>query len=587
MSVFLRKSFNKSTGRTYLSIIHGFRDKDGKSKSKVIESIGYLDELYKEYEDPIAHFTKVAEAMDEERKNTKKMTITIDLDKEIDRKSKNRKNYGYIVFSKIYHELEIDRYLDNARRNKDFKYNTEAIMRMLIFTRLLYTGSKRASFLNKDVFFENFDFSLYDVYEALTHFNEISNGMQQHLHERVSEQYDRNTKLVYYDVTNYYFEIDKEDELRKKGVSKENRKDPIVQMGLMIDSKRLPMTYQIFPGNTHDSQTLIPMLTEIKKKFKVGRIVVVADKGLNCGDNIAYNTILEDGYIYSKSVRGGSKEFKEWVLGEAGYIEIKDKNNEIKYKKKSKIVPDAVINVTIDKEGNKNKKKQMKVEQKWIVFYSEKYAKRAKEKREEAIEKAKKMIKNPAKYRSTFDHGAAGYIKNLKIDKETGEIINIEDTLELDIKKIEEEEKYDGYNAIATSELDDSDENIIDTYRGLWQIEDSFKVTKSILGTRPIYLRREDRINAHFLTCFISLLIARIVELRLGGKYTIEKITETLEKVECSHIEQNLWLFDYVDEVTDDINRVFGIDFNKKVMELKKIKENIGKTKIRQKTQQL
>jgi len=585
--VFLRKSFNKSTGRTYLSIIHGFRDKDGKSKSKVIESIGYVDELSKEYDDPIAHFTKVAEAMSEEHKITKKITITIDMDKEIDRNGINRKNYGYIVFSKIYHELEIDRYLDNARRNENFKFNTEAIMRMLIFTRLLYSGSKRASFLNKDLFFENFDFSLYDVYEALTHFNKISSGMQQHLHERVSEQYDRNTKLVYYDVTNYYFEIDKEDELRKKGVSKENRKDPIVQMGLMIDSKRLPITYQIFPGNTHDSQTLIPMLTEIKKKFKVGRIVVVADKGLNCGDNIAYNTILEDGYIYSKSVRGGSNEFKEWVLGEAGYIEIKDKNNEIKYKKKSKIVPDAVINVTIDKEGNKNKKKQMKVEQKWIVFYSEKYAKRAKEKREEAIEKAKKMIKNPAKYRSTFDHGAAGYIKNLKIDKDTGEIINIEDTLELDIKKIEEEEKYDGYNAIATSELDDSDENIIDTYRGLWQIEDSFKVTKSILGTRPIYVRREDRINAHFLTCFISLLIARIVEMRLGGKYTIEKITETLEKVECSHIEQNLWLFDYVDEVTDDINRVFGIDFNKKVMELKKIKENIGKTKIRQKTQQL
>jgi transposase len=191
------------------------------------------------------------------------------------------------------------------------------------------------------------------------------------------------------------------------------------------------------------------------------------------------------------------------------------------------------------------------------------------------------MIKSPAKYRRTYDYGAAGYIMNLKINKETGEILNVEDKLLLDTQKIEEEEKYDGYYAIVTSELDDTDEHIIDTYHQLWHIEESFKVTKSVLGTRPIYLRTLEHINAHFLTCFISLLIGRIVELRLGGKHSIKKITETLRNVACSNIDQNHWLFDFADDVTDDMNDTFGTDFGKKTMTLKEIKKNLGETKIR------
>jgi transposase len=215
------------------------------------------------------------------------------------------------------------------------------------------------------------------------------------------------------------------------------------------------------------------------------------------------------------------------------------------------------------------------------VYYSEKYAVRSKYKREEAISKALDMIKNPAKYRHTCDYGAAGYIKNLKIDKDTGEILNIEDKLLLDTQKIEEETKYDGYYAIVTSELDDTDEHIIDTYHQLWRIEESFKVTKSVLGTRPIYLKTLEHINAHFLTCFISLLVGRIVERRLGEKYNIKKITETLRNVSCTNIDQNYWLFDFADEVTDDINAAFGTDFGRKIMTLKEIKNNLGKTKIR------
>lgn len=573
--MFLRKNYSKKTGRTHLSIVQGYRDKDGKTRHKTVQKVGYVDELEKEYDDPIAHFTAVAAAMNEERISSKIINVTVDTEKQLDRNTANRKNYGYIVFSKIYHELEIDRFLKNARRHENFKFNNDAIMRLLVYTRLLYPGSKRASHLKKERFFDSFKFSLDDIYNALTHFDKISISLQQHLHEKVKKEYKRDTNLVYYDVTNYYFEIDKQDDLRKKGLSKEHRKDPIVQMGLLLDNKSLPIFYKIFPGNTHDSQTLMPVIAEIKKKFKVKRIITVADIALNSGDNIAFNTILGNGYIYSKSIRGASEDFKAWVLNEKGYRQISDK-----YKVKSKIVPDAVINVTVEQRGKKKKKKKETVEQKWVVYYSKKYAERAKHKREEAIAKAIKMIENPALYKRSFDYGAAGYIENLKIDKETGEISNIEDTLKLDVERIEEEQKYDGYYAIVTSELDDTDEHIIEMYRGLWRIEESFKVTKSVLGVRPIHLRTDEHINAHFLICFVSLLIARIIELKLKGKYTIAKIAETLRNVECSNLDQNLWLFDYADDVTDYINAVFGTDIGRQIMTLKEIKKNLANTKI-------
>jgi transposase len=536
--------------------------------------LGYLDEFEKEYDDPIAHFTAVAKEMDRERLISKRVSVTIDTDAELERGAANRKNYGHVVFSKVYHELEIDRFLKNARRHENFKFNTDAILRLLLFSRLLYPGSKRAATLDKDRFFDNFKFSLDDVYDALTHFDRIGNALQKHLHEKVTEKYGRETALVYYDVTNYYFEIDKQDELRRKGAAKEHRNDPIVQMGLLLDRAGLPISYGLFPGNTHDSGTLMPMLTNIKKNFGVKRIVCVADKGLNSGDNIAYNTILGDGYIYSKSVRGASEEFKKQVLDETGYRRISDK-----YKIKSRLVPDAFVDVTVKQEGKKKTKKKLRVEQKQIVFYSEKYAVRAKHKREETIAKAIAMIDDPAKYRRSFDYGAAGYVENLKIDKKTGEILDIGDTLTLDKQRIAEEEKYDGYYALVTSELDDSDEHIIDMYRGLFKIEESFKVTKSVLGARPVYLHTPEHINAHFLICFIALLIARIVETKLANKHTIAKIAETLRKVACSLVDQNLWLFDFADEVTDDLNAAFGTDFGRKLMTLGEIRTHLGRAK--------
>ena len=570
--MYLKKSFNKKTGRTYLTIVHGYRDQFGKSKSKTIRSIGYLDELEKEYPDPIEYFTKIAKEMDQDRVDNEYLTLQIRSNEKIQKDTGNRKNYGHIIFSRIYHELELNRFFNNKRRHENFKYNTDSIMRLLVFCRLLYPASKKKTLELKDRFFDNFNFTLDDVYNSLSHFDKISKDLLRHIHEKIMEQYNRETSLVYYDVTNYYFEIDKEDNLRKKGYSKEGRRSPIVQMGLALDRAGIPMTYKLFKGNTHDSETYLPAMSDIKKEYGVDRIVVVADKGLNSGDNIAFNTILGDGYIFSKSIRGADDEFKAYVLDEKGYIEGND------YKKKSRVIP-TEINVTVKQVGKKKFKKKIRIDQKQVVFYSEKYAKRSKRKRDELLAKAADLIANPTKYNKSTSYGAAGYVKNLVFDKETGEIKGTSQLRFLDTEKIQEEEKYDGYYAIVTSELDETDSNIINAYRGLWKIEESFKITKSTLGARPVYLSRDDHINAHFLICFLALTIARLTEIRLENKYPFSRIVETLRSVSCSHIDQNHFVFDYADEITDDINKVFGVNFGMKFMTLGEIKKNLGMAK--------
>jgi transposase len=281
------------------------------------------------------------------------------------------------------------------------------MMRLLLYSRLLEPSSKRASFLNKEYFFDKFDFDLPDVYSALTHYDKIAGRLQQHLPEKVVEQYNRNTKLVYYDVTNYYYETDKQDGLRRKGCGKQGKRTPLVQMGLFMDSESLPIMYKIFPGNTHDSQTLMPMLAQVKKRFNTKRIITVADKGLNSGDNIVFSQALGDGYIFSKSVRGASAGFKAWITDQRGY-----KENTGGYRYKSKLVPDAKVTIHVEKPGSKTGigTKTVRVEQKWVAMYSDKYAKRAKFKRAEILAKAQDMIKHPAKYKGVLDHGAAGYI---------------------------------------------------------------------------------------------------------------------------------------------------------------------------------
>jgi len=568
--MYLKKSTKKKTGRTHLSIVQNYWDsKKKQSRTKTIESLGYVDELSKNFKDPVSHFEGVVAKMNEDQQeNNSSETITINTNETLDSSDTPKKNFGYAALSKIYHELRIDKFLFNRQRNLTIEYSLNNIMKLLVFSRLLYPGSKKKAFENKDQFFENSDFSLMDIYRGMTKINKYRDELQVHIYNYIKEQYGRNTDLVYYDVTNYYFEIDDPDDLRRKGVSKEHRPDPIVQMGLLMDNLGFPIAYKLFKGNDNDCTTLLPILKEVRRNFHLGRVIVVADKGINTSENIYYNLKRGNGYVFSQSVRRANKELKAYVLKDDGYTWYGKE-----YKKKSRLYP-REIEVT-----ENGKKKKVKIDEKQVIFYSKDYAKRAKASREPALQKARQLVKNPSKYNQTSSYGAAKYVKNLQFDKETGEIISTKGILSFDEKKLKEEEKLDGYYAIVTSEFGQTDDRIIEIYRGLWKIEESFKITKSDLEARPVYHSREDRIQTHFLTCFISLVISRILQHRLGNVFSASKILESLGSLSCSHVEENIYMFSHRDDVSDACNEAFGLDFSKKYMKFGEIKKILGEVK--------
>jgi hypothetical protein len=489
-------------------------------------------------------------------------------------------------------------------------------MRMLTYSRILAPASKKSTFERKNLYFDATDFTLDDVYRCLTFTSKLTGDLQLHLHKKVTERYGREADLIYYDVTNYYFEIDEADRLRRKGVSavasdrcsaqptakraklasvwpslrlrgslawdlptahcvrwakspKEHRPDPIVQMGLLMDTAGIPISYSLFPGNMNDCETLLPILDEVKKKFGLGRSIVVADKGLNTSSNVAYCVIKGDGYVYSQTVRGGNKEFKSYVLSEAGYEWI---GND--YKKKSRIYPREIY--VKDVQG---RTKKVAIDEKQVAFYSRDYDRKAKADRAGAVMKARDLAKNPAKYNRATSYGAAKYVKNLAFDKKTGEILTAGQTPVFDEAKLAEEEKYDGYYAIVSSETGRRDEEIIGIYRGLWKIEESFRVTKSDLGARPVYLSREDHIQAHFLICFIALVIVRLLQKRLGGTFSVSAIAESLSKSCCTHLEENWYVLDHADGVTTALRDCMGIDLTRKYLTLGEIKNILANAK--------
>ena len=570
--MYLKKTPN-AQGRIRLSIVDNYYDKQKKcSRQKTIESIGFLDELEKIYEDPISHFQKRVELLNQQKKEKQApINFTFYDSDRLCIGDNLRKNFGYAAFSKIYHELRLDSFFNNRQRHTKESYDANTIMKMLVYSRLLAPASKKASYDNRDWFFEKTDYSLDDVYRCLTFLNKHKETLQVWMNDNIKKQYGRDTSLIYYDVTNYYFETDEQTDLLRKGVSKEHRPNPIVQMGLFMDNNAIPITYELFAGNTNDCLTYRPNFGRIKKQFDLGRVISVADKGMTTGDNIWYtiNTPTKDGYVFSMSIRGADKSIKKYVLDEKGYEWLGEE-----YKRKSRLCP-RTIQVT-SKNGKKIKKQ---ADEKQVVFWSRKYATRAKAEREAVLAKARDLTKHPGNYTRATSYGAAKYVKKVEYDKETGEILTASSILDINEDLIREEEALDGYYMLLTSEMDTPDDKIIDMYRGLWRIEESFKITKSELEARPVYVWTNEHIEAHFLTCFVALTLSRILEMKLEHKYSAGRILESLSKANCSLIQQNYYMFDYFDGVLKDIGDLMNIDFAKRVRTLGDIKQTLAETK--------
>ena len=571
----------------YLAIQESYYDSSKKqSRTRTIESIGYLDNLRKEYEDPIAFFSQKAAAMTSEKKKEKSKTIVIDGSEKMDTNTDDILNVGYGILKHLYKELELDKFWNWKSRNLSVEFSVDQIFRLLVFSRILCPASKKGTFDNQNFYFEDFgDFSLDDIYHALDIICKNNEALQKWIFDHSEKLYDRDLSVSYFDCTNYYFDIGRSDmdsfdekgncvdkegnivdaKYRKRGPEKNHRPDPIVEMGLLMDRNGIPLAFDLFPGNESEKVHMRPIINRIKQDFSNTRIIFVADRGLNTSDNIYYlngdnkcDVNQRDGYVYGQSVRGADAEFRNWVLA-SGYkkdtVKTED-GKEIFFIHKSRIYPKE-LHVNVTKPG----KKTVKVDQKQMVYYSEKYAKKQKADREVMIERAKDLIKHPKKYDRVTSAGSAAYILNIAFDKSTGEIVDGKN-LELNLTKIREEAKYDGYYSIVTSELNMSDFEMRDVYHGLSKIEETFKISKTEFSSRPIFVRTNEHIDAHFATCFTSLVLIRLLQAKLGNRYPAGKIIESLKKYCCVPLDANNYKFTYFDEILKTCGNAFNLELD-------------------------
>ena len=568
----------------YLTIVEKYWDKNKKcSREKTAKIIGYLDSSSDNYNELVSSYKKEAAEMTKKNKEDSNSNISINLNEELPDNYDDLKNIDYVIFKYIYKELELDKFFKKVASNYEIEYDLNKIFELMVYSRILFPASKKKTYENRNIFFESYDdIDLENIYRALTIFSENEKELQKWIYDHSVTKYNRDLSSTYFNCTNYYYDISKQDiddvdddgklllkRYRKYGPEKNHRKDPIVELGLLMDNTSIPLAYELFPGNESEKLHMLPVVNRARKEYGFNRTIVVADRGLNTSDNIyklngsnKSDNNKRDGYIYGQSVRGADQEFKDYVLDQDGYVDTKiiDNNSEITFRHKSRIYPKTIYVESPNKKGVLTKHKTT-VDQKQLVYYSKKYADKQKLERDRAIERAKDLIAHPKKYDKVSAKGASGYVINIAFDK-NGEIIN--KSMELDVGKIQEEEKYDGYYSIVTSELNMSDIEIREKYRGLIRIEDTFKITKSELDTRPIFVRTNEHIEGHFTTCFTALILIRLLELKLGNKYTVQEIINSLKKYNCVHLDKNHYQFVYNDKIIKDISYVYNINLSKK-----------------------
>ena len=573
--MYLKKD-KKRNGRVYLSITESYRNAEGVQRNRVVKSLGYLDDLEREWgPGALARCEAIRDEMTAEaRARNAPQTLTIHPAEKVDMRTENRKNIGVAVPLSYYNLLGVEPTIRNACRGRRLRFDCNAAMRLLVADRLFDRGSKLSAWERRGKWFFESKLTDDDVYRALDVLAAAKGPVIARMNKAMAQSGLRAPGgNVFYDVTNYYFEVDDPDGMRRKGVSKEHRPDPIVQMGLLQDRNGLPITYRLFPGNTPDCLTMIPVLADMKREFGLERVIAVADKGLNCSDNIAALHAKGDGFVFSQSIRGAKSpaELREWAVSEEGYRERGEG-----FKVKSRQSWKTVTVKAEDSDDGRSHKVRVPVKQ--VAFWSEKYARRAAHDRAEAVAKARELAANPAKYDASIHYGAAKYLDGLAVDKGTGELVDAGRAVVFNEGRLAEEQRLDGYYVIVTSETSMGDDDVIDTYRGLWRIEESFKITKSDLEARPVWVRTPEHIEAHFLVCYVALAIARIMQLVTGFAHSAGAMMSDLAAVSCTSAGGNWWLFDHRTELTDELFALIGRESPTRWMRTSEVKSLLNKS---------
>ena len=514
MSYFLKKTKNKKG--TYLQIYESYYDPERKCGAhRSYKPVGYVHELIdKGIDDPISFYSDEIKKLNSEYKENKRKNKVRQISEE-----SPEKLLGYFPVKNLNDSLGTKKYLNLLQTATGFRFNIADLMSALIYSRMVYPCSKSKTY--DEIIprlYEKYDFSLDQLYSGIGYIGSEYEKIIEIYNHQINQKYKFDTEKTYFDCTNFYFEIDREDELRRKGPSKENHKSPIVGLGLLLDSNQIPIGMKIYPGNESEKPILRSVIDDLKARNNItGRTIQVADKGLNCINNIMHALKDGDGYIFSKSVKTLSETELTWVLLDNDYVDIKNSDGAVLYR-----VKECIDDFSYSCQYKNGSKKNIKLREKRIVTFNPKLAEKHIYEINKQIEKAYRLKTSQAK-RAEFGD-CSKYVTFIPADKkgnkEDGKI-----KVEINEEAVEKAKKLAGYNLIVTSELSMTSKEIYDTYHNLWRIEESFRAMKSQLDARPVYLQKQDSIIGHFLICYLAVLLSRILQIYiLEDKYGTEEI---------------------------------------------------------------
>ena len=532
MAYFLKKTKNKKG--TYLQIYESYYDPERKGGAhRSYKPIGYIHELQANgIDDPIAVFTEEVKKLNQEH-NRKKQA---DKERQISEDSPE-KLLGYFPLKNLNDSLGVKKYIDLMQTVTDFRFNVFDLLSALIYARVVRPCSKSKTYVEViPKLFEKHSFSLDQLYSGLEYIGSEYEKIIEIFNHQINQKFIFDTSHSYFDCTNFYFEIDKEDDFRLKGPSKENKKEPIVGLGLLLDANQIPIGMKMYPGNESEKPVIRTVIDDLKQRNHIsGRTIQVADKGLNCFNNILHALKAGDGYIYSKSVKNLPETEETWVLLPNDYVDVKNKKGELLYRIKE-CVDDFSYTYT-DATGHR---KTLKLPEKCIVTFNPKLAEKQKYEINRQVEKAKKLKACEAKKSEYGD--SAKYVTFVSADKK-GQKTDNKIKVEINEKAIEKAKKLAGYNMIITSETRMTASEIYAAYHNLWRIEESFRVMKSQLDARPVYLQKRDTITGHFLICYLSVLLTRLLQIHiLNDNFGTEELFDFMHDFRVAKISDRKYI---------------------------------------------
>ena len=506
---------------------------------------------------------------------------------QIDSNKKVSFNGGYLFLQDIYNDLKIPKICKEISQNHKFEYDLDSILSRLIYSRIMYPCSKLATNEISKGFIEKPNFELHHIYRALDILSEEMDLIQSSLYKTSIKLSKRNTGILYYDCTNFFFETEEEEGLKRYGKSKENRPNPIVQMGLFIDGDGIPLAFNINKGNTNEQITLKPLEEKILSDFELSKFIVCTDAGLSGKSNKLFNSKKDRAFITTQSIKKLDKTLKEWALNNEGWY-IEGDNSPEHNENGEKIRKTYDISSFTDEEKEKYKNiifyKQRwvidgRLEQNLIVTFSLKYQSYQRKIRNQQLERARKLLdKSSGKYNKKHTSDPKRFIKAIPSTDDGEVATNMSLTIDYDL--VSEEEKYDGIYAVYTN-LEDEPKEIVKANKWRWQVEECFRIMKSEFEARPVYLKKDNRIEAHFLTCFISLLLYRLLEKKMGEKYTTNELISTLKNMNFLEVEGEGYIPTYErTDVTDDLHENFGFRTDYQIVTLKNMKKIIKISKM-------